>query len=80
MASSAVQDKAAGYLFAGIVAEPRVRITYATDAGMHAFVTGTNLYDVTWYADRGWHCTCPATRTCCHLTAVRAVWRPAEEE
>jgi hypothetical protein len=80
--SQTVQVKAGTYLLS-----KHVDIDVADKAhGMFlATVQGSNgsRWTVTHLPESGWRCDCPAnryqSRMCAHLTACRAVFRPAKE-
>lgn len=78
--SQAVQAKAATYLLEG-----RVRVTYASGRSFRAQVRGSAGY--LYYVTRlpgavvgeplEWHCDCPASTVCAHITACQAIWQPS---
>lgn len=78
--SQVVQAKAATYLLEG-----RVRVRHADGRSFVAQVRGSSRRN--YYVSRPavavlgepleWHCDCPASKTCAHITACQAIWQPA---
>ena len=63
-----VDTKARRYL-----SEGRVLVRHVDKTTVIARVRGSDTYYRVVGDNTGWHCDCPAPRTCCHLTATMLV-------
>jgi uncharacterized Zn finger protein len=54
----------------------KVQIIRADATYFSATVQGSAAEPYQVMYERGWRCTCPATRPCWHIAACRAVWSP----
>lgn len=69
MSRESIGEKAVRYL-----GEARLSVTHVDARNVRATCHGGAPYTVTWTADKGWRCDCPAwNRDCTHVVAARLV-------